>query len=237
MSVPEDLIIQSLVGAALGGSANNAGRNKFKTTYETNAIILFGGIAGASYTNSLNISAIMGGLEFNFQPVPGGQIGSNQVATYPFANQAVAANAIIQQPLNISMLMISVASANGENLGYLSKTNGMLALATSLRLHDNLGGLYSVITPAYTYTNCLRTAMYDASDGTSKQVQFKWRIDFMQPLITLQQAAQVQNSLMNSLSQGNPVVGQPNWSAPSTGNPPGFATNANTSLTAPSAQQ
>src|SRR5690242_11026591 len=41
----------------------------------------------------------------NFEPIPGARLISQQVGHYPFANQAVAANAVIPQPLPVSLLM------------------------------------------------------------------------------------------------------------------------------------
>ena len=41
----------------------------------------------------------------NFYPMPGSSLIDQQIGHYPFANQTVAANAIIVQPLTVSMLM------------------------------------------------------------------------------------------------------------------------------------
>lgn len=180
--------------------ATPTGREQFKQTYETGAIILFGGIAGGA-TNSLMIGTLSGGLPLTFVPIVGGSLVSNQVATFPLANQAVAANSIIQQPLKISIMMI--APADGQSVGYLSKSAAMTALVNSLNQHNNLGGVYSVVTPSYTYTNCLLTDMYDSSDGRSQQAQYQWRFDFMQPLLTLAAAQAAQNNLVQKLTGGN----------------------------------
>lgn len=239
MSVPQGIITQELSSAAAGyltgASGTSAGRAQFSSTFEKNPVILFGGIAGSSYRNSLLISAIAGGLPLEFVPMAGGSLLSAQAAQYPFANQGIAANALIQQPLRISMLCRMPASTDG--VGYLSKAAAVTALIRSLTLHNNLGGLYSVVTPAYTYTNCMLLDVIDASDGTARQSQFQYRFDFYQPLITLQQAQEAQSSLMAAMSAGTPIIGQPAWSGPQNGNPAGFATNSNTGLIAPSAVQ
>ena len=237
MGVPAGVAGSLITSALIGSSGQSAARSEFYQKYEVNAIYLFGGIAGSSYSNSLAISAIAGGLALKFRPIPGGTLGMNQVATYPFANQQVAANAVIAQPLTISIMMIVPANPtnNSSSIGYSSKINAMTALATSLRLHDNLGGLYSIWTPAYNYANCLRLNMVDASDGSSNQAQFQYRLDFYQPLLTLQQVAQAQSTLMNSLTQGTPTNGS--WSGPSTGNPSGGQTTSNVSLNAPGSLQ
>ncbi len=237
VDLPLGFAAQQAVSAAFGGSASlSASLKGFSQTYEIDAITLFGGAApGGSPSSSLVFSALMGGLDFRLLPIPGGSIGANQVAMYPFANQAIAANAIIRQPLNISMLLI--APANPDTVGYGRKNSVMTSLVSSLQQHDNLGGTYSVTTPAYTYTNCLRLAMYDVSDGRSKQVQYMWRIDFIQPLLTIEQVQQAQSSLMQTLSSGTPIVGTPSWSNLGVGNPAGLAVSSGSILQAPSALQ
>lgn len=197
---------------------SNSAREQFKANYEQNSIILFGGIApGGGPTNSMLFGALVTGMKYALIPIAGGSLLTFQVAMYPFANQAVAANAIIQQPLKISMLLISPANSNSVN--YTAKSAAITNLATKLQQHGNLGGLYSVYTPAYTYTNCILTDMYDASDARSEQAQFQWRLDFIQPLITLQAAQNAQNSLIQKLSNGTSFTGAPTWSGPDNGSP------------------
>lgn len=146
----------------------------------------------------------------HYYPMAGASLIQNQVAMYPFANQTVAANAIIAQPLNISMVMICPAGNKG---GYGNKQTIMMALQGALAKHNNLGGLYSVCTPSYIYTNCIMTAMTDISGGESKQSQFMWRLDFIQPLVSVQQAQQAQNNLMQKLTSGAAIQGAPSWSS------------------------
>lgn len=75
----------------------------------------------------------------------GGTLANQQVAMTPFANQAVAANAVIAGPLNVSMMMIAPAV---PSKGLVSALGGALAAAGSAALLTNpssitLGGIAS----------------------------------------------------------------------------------------------
>lgn len=196
MSVPA-----SIVSALTGYTA---ARQSFKQSYEIAPIFLLGGIAGSSYTDSKLISAVAAPLEITFIPMVGGKFLSWQPGTYPFAIQSIAANAMIAQPLPISML--GICPADSESVGYISKSNAVSNFMQSLSQHINLGGLFGVMTPAFTWTPCLLTDISDVSDGTSLQTQWKWRFDFLMPLLTLQQALQAENQLMSKLSSGAPMT-------------------------------
>jgi hypothetical protein len=238
MSVPgnlvADLAIQSAIGA-IGGSGYSAGREEFKGTYEKDSIILFGGIAGSSYNNSALISQFTGGIDFSFVPMVGAKILSWQAGLYPFANQAIAANALIAQPLPVSM--IGICPVSQTSVGYLSKNKAISGLSQSLNKHNNAGGLYSVVTPAYTFTNCLLLDVYDISPGESLQKQYLWRFDFIQPLLTAQQAQAALSSLMNKLNNGTYTGPALSWSAPPNANFSSTASTDTTGLIAPSALQ
>jgi hypothetical protein len=225
-----------------------AGFITFKLAYQLTPIILTSGIAtglggalpiialteGPNYLDAFQaivenaINPQLDGFFASFQPLPGSALLSNQVATYPYANQTVAANAIIPQPLNISMLMLCPAgNASG---GYPLKLVTMTSLQNSLSQHNLLGGLYSIITPSYIYTNCIMTGMHDISGGESRQTQFVYQLDFLQPLVTVPQAQNALNGLMNKLSNGTAIPGgTPSWSVAGLGinNP---ASLLNTSL-------
>lgn len=205
---------------------------KWKMAYQITPIILTNGIAAAqgdglpivALTDGIGLlglasqvaSAVSGvlpnldGFFANYQPLPGSTLISNQVAMYPFANQAVAANAIIAQPLSVSMLMTCPAGVAGS---YGDKQTTMISLQSSLSQHNGLGGTYTIVTPSFIYTNCIMTAMHDVSDGSSSQVQFRYQLDFIQPLVSLQAAQQAQNGLMQTLTNGTPVAGTPTWSS------------------------
>lgn len=155
-----------------------------------------------------------------YVPIAGGMLINNQVATYPFANQSTAANAIIAQPLPISLLMKCPVR---EGAGYPFKLAIMTTLQKTLSQHNNSGGTYSVVTPSYIYTDCIMVGMRDVSGGESKQFQYEWQIDFLQPLISLQAAQTALNNLMQRLTNGTPP-GAP-AGAPATGLPVGSPTS------------
>jgi hypothetical protein len=157
----------------------------------------------------------------HFEPMPGATLVSNVVGHYPFANQAVAGNAIISQPLQLSMKMICPAR---DLLGYPAKLATMMALKKVLDQHNALGGTYTIITPSGFFPNGILLNLRDISDGRSNQPQYIWQWDFEFPLLTLETAQTVQNSMLNRLSSGsqvNATNGQVFWSGltPQTGAP------------------
>lgn len=170
----------------------------------------------------------------NFEPMPGSTLISNQIAMYPFANQAIAANAIIAQPLTVAMKMIVPAQANANNIltqltatgGYPIKLAIMTALQKAFALHVGMGGTFSVITPGFIYTECILTTMRDVSVGESKQVQHTYQLDFVQPLVTLAAAQTAFNSLIQKLTSGLPI------STPGQALPTGLPASIPSSLTA-----
>lgn len=220
----------------------DVGLAAYKLSFQISPIILNGGLASAipggmlpiiSITESLNfVSGLLGsggedvnldGFFANFEPLPGTEMIDQTIGNYPFANQAVAANAVIAQPLPISLIMICPAR---ETIGYATKLAVMTALKATLQQHNAQGGTYTVATPSGFYDNCLLVRVVDASAGQSKQAQDRWRWDFVQPLLTLQQAQQAQNSLMSKMSNGTQLTGDPPaWSGlpPTVGQPPSLA--------------
>lgn len=232
MSVPADLALQQAVGA-IGGGGNSSARLAFSDAYEINSVILFGGIAGTNPAGKLLSSLLpmpsSGAPTWVCIPMPGGTALDLQIGEYPFANQAVAGNALIQQPLQVSMVLkFPATAALVSGTGYLSKSSIFTALVQALLSHANLGGLYGVMTPALTYSNCILKRVQDISDAQSNQAQWQWRFDFEQPLLSIQQAQQAQNTLMNKISTGAAIPGTPSYSGP---------TQPNTSLIPPSSAQ
>lgn len=203
------------------------GRQIFQLGFQISPIILTNGIASDIPGQMMPIVALTEGASFtigllsgdglpsldeffaHFRVLPGTNFISNQLGNYPFANQQVAGNAIIAQPLNVSVMMTCPARGRG---GYISKLATMTALKKALALHNNSGGTYTIATPSYIYTDCVMTGMRDASPGTNHQVQTDWQMDFVQPLVTLDQAQQVYNSLMQKISSGLPTGTTPSWS-------------------------
>lgn len=211
----------------------------YKLSFQLSPIILTGGIAQnvpggmlpiISLTEALNftLGLLSGGQDLdlddffaNFDPLPGGRLIANQYGHYPFANQAVAANAGIAQPLTISLLMKIPVRQPG---GYAAKLATMMTLKSTLDQHSQSGGTYTVATPAYFYTNCLLLDLVDVSTSETKQPQNAYRWDFERPLLTLAQAQQAQNSMMSKLSSGVQTDGALSGLSPTVGSPPSLAT-------------
>jgi len=202
----------------------DAARSAYDLAFQVSPIILTGGIASSMLGNAIPIIALVGQLAgfaqgalasgFNFEdfyarflPIPGATVISNTVGTYPFANQSVAANALIQQPLAISLQMIVPVKEAG---GYLTKLPIFMNLQQTLQAHNIGGGTYTIATPSYIYTNCLMTNMSDITSGETKQQQIMWQLDFVQPLISLSAAANAVNGLMSKIANQQVTNGQ--WS-------------------------
>jgi hypothetical protein len=194
----------------------NAARSAYDIAFQVSPIILTGGIVANTNGSALPIialtgqvasfaqGALTGGLSLDdfyarFLPLPGSTVISNAIGMYPFANQDVAANAIIRQPLNISLQMIAPVKDAG---GYFTKLAIFTALQQSLQSHNAAGGTYSIATPSYIYTACIMTGMTDITSGETKQQQVAWQLDFVQPLVTQQQAQSSYSGLMSKLAGG-----------------------------------
>jgi hypothetical protein len=201
---------------------SSAGQTAYRITFEISPIMLTNGIAAFMPGGMLPIISLTQSVDFitgvlsgggptdldnyfaHFNPLPGTSLIANKLATFPFANQATAANAIITQPLPVSMMMIVPAAGDG---GYAIKLATMLALAATLKAHTNQGGTFIVATPSYFFTNCVLLDMRDVSSSESKQPQYRWQLDFSQPLISLQDASSVQNNAMSKITAGLPTDG------------------------------
>jgi len=199
-------------------------REIFKLGYEISPVILSGTSRITQFlpaqllpiialTESINFArGILGGgenLDLNdffahFRPVPGGTLISNRIGDYPFANQRVAANAIVVDPLNISLQMVCPARGPG---GYLTKLATLSALRATLNLHSTTGGTYIVATPGFIYVDCLLTGMRDITQQTGQQVQAEFQLDFTRPLITEEDAIEAMNAQMSAIASGAPTTG------------------------------
>ena len=192
----------------------------FSYSYEVTPIVLNNGIA-ANYPNNLlpivqlteqlsNSFSNTGKYFAEYRVMSGGTLEEWQIAEYPFASLTMAANAVIQNPLRISLIMIAPAQNNG---GYPLKNSIFTALKSQIDTHILTGGTFTVLTPAYTYTNCLLTNIIDVSTSSDKQVQFLYQWDFTQPLITQQGAQQVLGNLMNKFQNGLPTPTALTWNS------------------------
>lgn len=206
----------------------------FQLAYQISPIILVGGIAENIPGGMLPIVALTEGVSLitgliagsfptsldqffaQFTVIPSGKLISQQIGHYPFANQAIASNAVITDPLTVSVRMDCPANGPGT---YVAKLAVLTALQAALSQHNASGGLYTVLTPGFIWTNCIMAALTDISGAGSNQVQYQWQFDFEQPLVTLQAAQQVYSSLLNKINSGTQISGVPAWSSPSNGVP------------------
>ncbi len=197
----------------------NLGKSFYELAFQKSPIFLTDGIASFVPGNILPIIAITESVNFaqnvlsgnlninfddfyaNFYPLPGSKLHNLQIGTYPFANQKVAANAIIAQPLNISMRMNCTPRKPG---GMITRTMTATALKNALDNHNFRGGSYTILTPSFMYTGCVMTGFTDITSGESKHQQTDWQLDFIQPLIATNEAQVFQNSLMKKLTGGLP---------------------------------
>lgn len=156
-----------------------------------------------------------------FVPLPGSTLISQSVGMYPFANQSIAANATIQQPLTISLAMIAPVNQRG---GYLTKLHAFSALQAALAKHNASGGTYVIATPAFVYMDVIMTAMTDITpeieaEDAQKQLQIQYQLDFIQPIVTQAQAATAQSALMQKITNGSQINGTPSWSGNTSSSP------------------
>lgn len=195
---------------------SSSGLSRFRLTFEYSPIILTGGIAQNLPGGMVPIITILdpdGADEddffANFIPLPGTTLVDQDVATYPFANQAVAANAVIAKPLAVSFKMIVPVKRDG---GYGEKLQIMTSLQSTLQRHNASGGTYILATPSAYFENCVMTTMRDVTPQEGGQAQVEWQLDFMKPLLTLQDAQQAMNGLMSKVTNGTKIDGTPAWS-------------------------
>ena len=199
---------------------NTIVRNIYDVAFQVSPIIFQGGIAASVPGGLLPVVALLGGLgliqgaiaghvsindfSFFFRPMPGSTLITQSVGMYPFANQRVAANATIQEPLTVSLHMIAPVKVPG---GYITKLAQISALQALFEKHNNAGGTYVVLTPAKIYDTCLMLSMTDITGGETKQDQVAFQIDFIQPLISQTSLANALSSLMSKVTNGQPTTG------------------------------
>jgi len=174
------------------------------------ALPLAANALGALITNPSNIiSSLTSTPAFaNFRPLPGSTLISQQAGTHPFASQAIAAATAITQPLNVSLAMTCPATGA---FGYIVKTATLIALTSALNAHINAGGLFTVLTPAMVYANCILTDLRDSSPGGDLQTQTEFTWTFTQPLVNQTQLGAVLNNMMSKINGSLPTSGV--WSS------------------------
>ena len=187
----------------------------FQRSYEISPIILQGGLAANLPDGAMTILTLTEGAEVtypdpdqyfaHFKVQPGSSMQDWGIAEYPFANMVMAANAVVQNPLRVSLQMLVPAKSNVAGSGYPFKSARMSAIKAMLDAHITQGGYFTVATPAFTYVDCLLVSMRDIGSGGDKQVQLAYQLDFVQPLITQQAATQTFNNSYNKLNGGLPT--------------------------------
>jgi hypothetical protein len=199
-------------------------------TYQVCPIILSGGAASQVPGGMLPILSLFSGTGDNsiglpydigdlddafgaFNVLPGGTLVNQQIAKYPFANQSVAANATIREPLTLSIIMDS--PMRGPN-AWAIKQMVFTSLKATLDNHNNLGGTYIVVTPAYMYTDLIMATLTDNSRGNNSLPQNAWRFDFEKPLVSLADLQGAQNQLMSKITNGTPTDGSQSGIQPGT---------------------
>lgn len=194
---------------------NSAFRDSYNLAFQVSPIILTGGAVGLMPVIGLTgqlLALLQGGAGLEdfyatYLPIPGSNVINNSVATFPFANQQVAANAIIEEPKHISLLMIAPVRATG---GYLTKLAVFTSLQAAFQNHNRAGGTYTVMTPSFIYTNCIMTGMTDVTGGDTKQRQVQWQIDFFKPLVSMSDAQNAMNALTGAVTGGQVVTSSSN---------------------------
>jgi hypothetical protein len=197
------------------------GFSAFKIAFELSPILLTGGIAQQMVGFAIPIMALTEAVNFPFsmlstaqdfnldrffahyQVLPGSTLVNQDIAQYPFANATIAANAVITKPINVSLLMICPIQ---NKLGWTEKLAIMTGLKYVLDQHNLLGGTYTILTPGFTYINCVMKGMHDASSQLTKQVQNTYQLDFEKPLLTQSDVTSVLNGVANAIKTGAGAV-------------------------------
>jgi hypothetical protein len=201
-------------------------RDIYRLSFEMSPIILCDGIASEISGGMLPIVAITQASSFitalltggnitnmdqffaRWRSMPGTQMINAKIGQYPFANQNVAANAVIADPNVISFQMQCPVN---QELGYMNKFATLSALQATLQAHQELGGTYTCITPACMYEGCILERLTDVTDNTHSQAGAVWRWDFSQPLVSESSAAGAISSLMSKIDSGDKVTSS-SWS-------------------------
>ncbi|EBX9237472.1 Uncharacterised protein [Salmonella enterica] len=194
-------------------------RELYKLGFEISPVILCDGVAQSipggmlpivALTQSASyVSGLMGGaIELtdldkyfcHWRAAPGGTMVDYDIGRYPFANQAVAANALLSQPLRIPMLMDAPVN---ENTGAMTKLVTLSSLQAVLQAHASLGGTFIVATPGIIYSNCILRTVRDVTGSSDALPQRQWLWDFEQPLLSESGAEQAINSYLGKIDNGD----------------------------------
>lgn len=194
-------------------------RELYRLGFEISPVILCDGIAQSIPGGMLPIVALTQSASFISSLLGGGSSLTNldkyfchwkamqgstmidyDLGRYPFANQTVAANALLTQPLQVSLLMDAPVN---ENTGAMTKLVTLSALQATLQAHANLGGTFTVATPALFYSGCVLRTVRDVTGANEATPQRQWLWGFEQPLVTEAGAARAVNSYLSKIDNGD----------------------------------
>ncbi|WP_158781585.1 hypothetical protein [Pantoea sp. BAV 3049] len=194
-------------------------RELYRLGFEISPVILCDGIAQSIPGGMLPIVALTQSASFITSLLGGGSSLTNldkyfchwkamqgstmidyDLGRYPFANQTVAANALLSQPLQVSLLMDAPVN---ENTGAMTKLVTLSALQATLQAHANLGGTFTVATPALFYSGCVLRTVRDVTGANESTPQRQWLWSFEQPLVTEAGAARAVNNYMGKIDNGD----------------------------------
>ncbi|STW99493.1 hypothetical protein [Kluyvera ascorbata] len=199
-------------------------RELYRLGFEISPVILCEGIAQAIPGGMLPIVALTQSASFvtgllsgasnltnmdkyfcHWRAAQGGTMLDYEIGRYPFANQTVAANALLAMPLQISLLMDAPVN---ENTGAMTKLVSHSALQATLQAHANLGGTFIVATPALIYSGCILKNVRDVTGGggSDPTPQRQWLWSFEQPLVSEKQSDRAVNTFLNKIGAGDKIT-------------------------------
>ncbi|HDG1664210.1 TPA: hypothetical protein PFE10_003123 [Kluyvera ascorbata] len=199
-------------------------RELYQLGFEISPVILCGGIAQAIPGGMMPIVALTQSASFvtgllsgasnltnmdkyfcHWRAAQGGTMLDYEIGRYPFANQTVAANALLAMPLQISLIMDAPVN---ENTGAMTKLVTLSALQAALQAHANLGGTFIVATPALIYSGCILKSVRDVTGGggSDPTPQRQWLWSFEQPLVSEKQSDRAVNTFLNKIGAGDKIT-------------------------------
>jgi hypothetical protein len=174
--------------------------------YQKNPLAFVNGIANGAPGQILTFLDIVPENFADFEVLPGAVATSYDVASYCFANQVAAANAVVTQPNTVSLRMICPVRE-----GFQRRQEIFSAFMNALDEHQLSGGVFNVATPMVLYNNCILKSVSDMG-GDDKTPQVFWELTFLQYLTTEQAAELALNAMMSKLAAGLPVEDPAEWS-------------------------
>lgn len=198
----------------------------YRLSFQISPILLVDGIAAQIPGGMLPIAAITEGMRVvngllhgeisnkptaAFMPMAGTTLIQQDIGNLNFYNQLTAANAVVNRPNKVLMQMVRPVSTSDG--GYTTKSLTFTALKIALDKHNQSGGSYTVLTPAFIYTGCLLRSLVDNSSFSeqNKQVQHSWMFEFEQPILTISQLDAALGGLMDKFESGMPATGGLGW--------------------------